>query len=188
MEIPAYRCLFWNLGSWILIPVPVFSEDKSGDVRFNRDIRPILASRCFKCHGPDLKKGGLNLQDPISAARELKTGHTAVVPGRSEASELIRRVRASDESERMPPQGNPLTAKQIASLRAWIEQGAEWPDSLANETEAPPLNPKAIAMQADVLPPFFDIRPARRCCSHCGHNKGDLAQGRDEVPAEQWPR
>jgi hypothetical protein len=97
-------------------------------VRFNRDIRPILSSRCFKCHGPDLKKGGLNLQDRESALKELKSGHVAIVPGKSDDSELMERVGTTLEAERMPPKGKaaPLTKKEIATLRAWIDQGAQY--------------------------------------------------------------
>ncbi len=95
-------------------------------VRFGRDVRPILAAHCFKCHGPDLKKGGLNLQDRQAALKTLKSGQVAIVPGDGGASELIHRVTASEESERMPPKGKPLTAKEIATLRAWIDQGAKY--------------------------------------------------------------
>src|SRR5208283_5455131 len=89
-------------------------------VRFNRDIRPILSSHCFQCHGPDLKKGGLNLQDRASATKELKSGVSAVVPGQSAASALIERVTQSDEELRMPPRGKGerLGADEVAKLRA----------------------------------------------------------------------
>src|SRR4051812_36260948 len=91
----------------------------SADVRFNRDVRPILSAKCFKCHGPDLKKGKLDLQTFAAA-----TKGKAVVPGDPAASTLLERVTAHEESERMPPRGEPLTKEQVATLRAWIEQGA----------------------------------------------------------------
>src|SRR5262249_38735232 len=68
-------------------PAPV--KAAAPEIRFNRDIRPILSNRCFKCHGPDLKKAGLNLQNRESALKELKSGHVAIVPGKSDESELI---------------------------------------------------------------------------------------------------
>jgi mono/diheme cytochrome c family protein len=114
------------------------------EVRYNRDIRPILSNRCFKCHGPDLKKGGLDLQSRDSATRELKSGHIAVVPGKSADSELITRVSAEDASERMPPKGKGerLTPEQIAKLRAWIDQGARWEEHWAYvKPVRPPLPP-----------------------------------------------
>jgi hypothetical protein len=119
------------LGLILLVPAQGQGESVSGEVRFNRDIRPILANRCFKCHGPDLKKGGLNLQDQVTALKELKSGLVAIVPGRSEASEMIRRVSTGDESERMPPKGSPLSAKEIAVLRVWIDQGAKYEEHWA---------------------------------------------------------
>jgi hypothetical protein len=102
-----------------------------GEVRFNRDIRPILSNRCFKCHGPDLKKGGLNLQARDTAVKELKSGHVAIVPGKSNESELVRRILADDPAERMPPKSPPLPPEQIAKLRAWIDQGAKYEEHWA---------------------------------------------------------
>jgi hypothetical protein len=102
-------------------------------ISYNRDIRPILANRCFKCHGPDLKKAGLNLQNRPGATKELKSGHVAVVPGKSDESELIERVSSPLEDERMPPKGKgkPLTKREIATLKAWIDQGAKYEEHWA---------------------------------------------------------
>ena len=100
---------------------------------FSRDIRPILAGRCFKCHGPDQKKAGLNLQDPASAFGRLKSGNVALVPGRSAESELLRRVGSADMDERMPPtgKGEPLSPAQVTLLGEWIDQGAKWEEHWA---------------------------------------------------------
>src|SRR5438128_2192529 len=73
------------------------------DVDFNRDIRPILSKGCFKCHGPDLKKAGLDLQNRETAFKRLKSGNFAIVPGKSAESALIERVSSTDEDLRMPP-------------------------------------------------------------------------------------
>ncbi len=100
-------------------------------VHFNRDIRPILSNRCFKCHGPDLKKGGLDLQNREAAIKKLATDSFAIVPGKSGASELMTRISAHDESERMPPKGDPLTPQQIATLKNWIDQGAKYEEHWA---------------------------------------------------------
>ena len=83
------------------------AKSTAPEIRFNRDIRPILSNRCFKCHGPDLKKAGLNLQNRESAVKELKSGHVAIVPGKSDESELIERITTSLEAERMPRRGKP---------------------------------------------------------------------------------
>jgi hypothetical protein len=112
---------------------PAPAKAAAAEVRFNRDIRPILSNRCFKCHGPDLKKGGLNLRSRDSALKELKSGHVAIVPGKSDESELIERVTTPLDAERMPPRGkgNPLTREEVAKLRAWIDQGAQYEEHWA---------------------------------------------------------
>jgi hypothetical protein len=97
-----------------------------GEVNFTREVKPLLARRCFACHGPDIGEGGLRLHEKESALAELDSGAHALVPGDVEQSELIARVSEADESLRMPPEGKPLTPDEIATLKAWIEQGAEW--------------------------------------------------------------
>src|SRR5262249_14361710 len=113
------------------------------EIRFNRDIRPILSENCFKCHGPDLKKAGLNLQNKESAFKELKSGAIPVVPGNTTASEMLRRVGSTDENERMPPKGKGerLKPEQVAKLRAWIEQGAKWEEHWAYVKPERPVPP-----------------------------------------------
>jgi mono/diheme cytochrome c family protein len=108
-------------------PTPVSAAD---EVRYNRDIRPILSNHCFKCHGPDLKKSGLDLQTRDTALKPAKSGEPAIVPGNAAASHLIQRVLAED-SDRMPPRGEPLKPQQIATLRAWIDQGAHYEEHWA---------------------------------------------------------
>ncbi|MBL8850942.1 MAG: hypothetical protein JNG89_14785, partial [Planctomycetaceae bacterium] len=100
----------------------------AGDVRtidFDRDVRPILVARCFRCHGPGKAEAGLRLSDATSGLAELESGHRAVVPGYPDASELLRRIMA-EPAERMPPDSS-LSDEQIATLREWIAGGAEWP-------------------------------------------------------------
>jgi len=98
-------------------------------VEFNRQIRPLLADRCFRCHGPDARqrKGDLRL-DTAEGATAKRDGSAAIVPRDAQASELIRRITAGDEGERMPPlgAGKPLAPDEIQLLRRWVEQGAEY--------------------------------------------------------------
>jgi mono/diheme cytochrome c family protein len=97
-----------------------------GEVNFSRDVKPLLARRCFACHGPDAGEGGLRFGDRESALAELDSGLHAIVPGNVDESALIDRITATDEFERMPPEGKPLTAEEVDLLRRWIEQGAPW--------------------------------------------------------------
>jgi hypothetical protein len=96
------------------------------EVSFAADIKPILARRCFACHGPDVEIGGLRLHQQAAALAELESGGRAIVPGRTDESLLLARVSAEDEIERMPPEGEPLSPQEIAAFRHWIAQGAKW--------------------------------------------------------------
>lgn len=95
-------------------------------VSFAREVKPLLARRCFACHGPTKGEGGLHLDDPGKALAELDSGSHAIVPGSVEESVLVDRVSAEDEEMRMPPEGKPLDPAEIDLLRRWIAQGAKW--------------------------------------------------------------
>jgi mono/diheme cytochrome c family protein len=95
-------------------------------VDYVRDIRPILSRKCYSCHGPKKQKSGFRL-DTVAAAIEGGEAGPAIVPGKSNRSRLIQVVTGADEVPAMPPEGPRLTAKQIALLRAWIDQGAKGP-------------------------------------------------------------
>ena len=108
-------------------PVPPGGDDPKVD--FNRDIRPILANNCLLCHGPDAKnrKADLRLDVREVAISDLG-GHSAIVPGKPDKSELIKRVTSTDRDEAMPPAktGKKLTKEQVGLLRKWIELGAPY--------------------------------------------------------------
>src|SRR5262245_6829826 len=95
-------------------------------VDFTRDVQPILSAHCLRCHGPDKQKGDLRLDQPQSARR-----NGSILPGDSRKSPLIHRVAGIGDAKRMPPSGPGLTPRQVAVLRAWVDQGASWPDSAA---------------------------------------------------------
>lgn len=128
-----------------LILVLLASVAVADDPQFNRDIRPILSNHCFTCHGPDsaTREGGLRLDQRDAAMAESDSGEYAIVPGDIAASEIIRRVTSDDPDVRMPPADGPkpLDGKQIETLKAWIEKGAEyqshWAFAPIAETEVP---------------------------------------------------
>jgi mono/diheme cytochrome c family protein len=141
---------------------------------FGRQIRPLLSDNCFTCHGPDEAKRKAKLRlDTQEGALAERSGRAAVVPGKPEASELIARITTADEDDRMPPpkSGKQLTAEQIALLKRWIEQGAEWQQHWAfaplRKPEIPHLPARAWArnpidlfvlarLQAEGLTPATD--------------------------------
>ena len=99
-------------------------------VDFGRKIRPLLAEKCFSCHGLDEDNRAtemrLDTQEGLLAA--LDSDGFAVVPGKPDKSVLYQRIVAEDEYERMPPEEyeKPLTPEEIKLVRLWIEQGAVW--------------------------------------------------------------
>jgi hypothetical protein len=111
-------------------------------VNFRTDIQPILAQRCYRCHGPDQAKGGLRLSSRDGTFAELESGERAVVPGQPDESIILERVTSTDEGSRMPPEGKPLSDEQVAALRAWIESGAKWQDHWAFEPVTRPAPPE----------------------------------------------
>lgn len=103
-------------------------------VDFQNEVRPILDT-CIKCHGPEKQQGGVRFDLQSGAFRAGDSDSHAIVPRDSTKSELIRRIETKDASERMPPKGEPLTQYQIKVLRAWIDQGAHWPESSESRVE-----------------------------------------------------
>lgn len=99
----------------------------SAKVDFSREVKPLLAEHCLKCHGPDKAEGGLNLVDRAGALKELESGSQAIVPGDLAKSELIRRITEKNADERMPPpEEKRLSAAEIELLRRWVAEGAEY--------------------------------------------------------------
>jgi hypothetical protein len=97
---------------------------RADDISFSHDIQPILAKRCFSCHGPAEQEAGLAFHDRSLATTESDSGAVAIVPGKPQASELIQRVSSHDELTRMPPEGEPLSPDEVKLLADWISAGA----------------------------------------------------------------
>ena len=115
---------------------------------FNRDIRPILSNRCFKCHGPDEanQEAGLRLDHREAAIQELDSGERAIVPGHADASELVARIMSDDPALVMPPPHTKvsLSADEQRMLAAWVEAGAEYAPHWAF---LPPVKPEPPAVR-----------------------------------------
>ncbi len=93
----------------------------------------IFRERCISCHGEKTQESELRLDQSAGALRGGDGGRVIVV-GKSDSSELIRRVASTDADERMPPEGTQLTADEIGILSRWIVAGAHWPEALAGKT------------------------------------------------------
>jgi mono/diheme cytochrome c family protein len=102
------------------------SPAASRRVDFNRDVRPLLVKHCLACHGPTKQKGGLRL-DQKAAALLGGDGGPVIVAGNGGESLIVQLTAGQEEDRIMPPKGQRLTAEEVGTLKAWIDQGAEWP-------------------------------------------------------------
>jgi len=134
-----------------LIATQLFAETKASasagaGIDFSRQIRPILSDNCFACHGPDegARKAKLRLDIKEGALKGGKSGDPAIVPGKADESELIKRIITSDEDDVMPPPKSKkkLTATQIDLLKRWVAEGAPWPSHWAFEKPEHPALPE----------------------------------------------
>ncbi len=151
----ALGTIFVGPGLWSGSGVAAYGDAPAAarQVRFNREVRPILSENCFTCHGPDLKSRQADLRlDLREGALADLGGHSAVVPKDVAKSVLMQKITEKDASSRMPPPetGRTLTPQQIETLRLWIEQGAEYEP---HWSFIPPKRPE--------LPPVADAHWAR---------------------------
>lgn len=128
-------------GALLLAGVP----EASAKVDFVKDIQPILQKSCVECHSAEKTKGDLRLDNKEGALHAVKAGKSA-------DSELYKRViLPKDHDDIMPPKGEPLNKAQTDLLKAWIDEGAVWPDGLTLKAGG-----EASAKAEDVLP---EIKP-----------------------------
>lgn len=110
----------------------------AGAQDFAREVAPVFAARCVGCHGPDKQRSGYRLDVRANALRGGELSAPNIVPGDSAGSPLVRYVTGADPDVRMPPEGERLTAGEIAAIRRWIDAGAVWPDAAS----APVADPR----------------------------------------------
>lgn len=108
-------------------------------IDFTRDVQPIFSKSCISCHGPEKQKGGYRLDSPAAALRGGEAYSPAIKPGDSAGSPLIHLVAGLVPDSLMPAKGDPLTPEQIGVLRAWIDQGAKFPEASAVKSEVDPI-------------------------------------------------
>src|SRR5262245_25773741 len=128
----ALACYFSLLCAGPIVPALQAAEEKlppplKSKIDFVRDVEPILHTKCYECHGSGMQMNGLRFDQKEVA---LKCGYSgpAIVTGNSAKSSLILRVSSDKDGFKMPPAGPSLAAREIGVLRAWIDQGALWPD------------------------------------------------------------
>ena len=134
------------------------------EVDFSKDILPILSNNCFQCHGPDAAQRAADLRLDLEegAFSELPTGEFAIVKGKPDHSALMQRITEADPDLKMPPadSGKSLTEKDIALLRQWIEEGANWNEHWAYVPPQMPALPEPVAgwEQGNAIDLFIQAR------------------------------
>lgn len=146
---------------------------------YNRSIRPILSENCFKCHGADEKqrKGKLRLD-----LRDAAIAKKAIIPGKPEESELVKRLFASDQEDLMPPpkENHQLTDSDKNTLKRWIAEGAEYKNHWAFIPPTKPAVPQISNSKSEIAKPIDAFVLARLAELHL--------QPAAAAPKEQWLR
>ena len=127
----------------------------AGAVDFAHEVVPILRKRCAECHSGDARQGGFSINTREAMLAGGDSGIPGFVAGDPAASEVVVRITSTDPDVRMPSEGDPLPAAEIAVLKAWIAEQAPWEPGFAFKGTAwePPL-----ALRAVTLPPVVDGR------------------------------
>ena len=125
---------------------------QADEVDFASQIQPILAKRCYSCHGPDVHEGTVRFDKRDTLLVQADSGQVAIVPGKAAESEMIRRIVADDHT-RMPPDGKPLTKTEVEALTSWIQSGAEYKKHWSFQPLTSPALPR-IEHTADALEPL----------------------------------
>lgn len=114
----------------LLLPALLISavSARAAPPDFEKEIQPIFAANCSKCHGPEKQKGGYRLDVKSIALTGGEGSAPNILPGRASASALVKYISSDDPEERMPPKGDALAPGDIAKIKAWIDAGAAWPE------------------------------------------------------------
>lgn len=125
--LPSALCLFLLAGLALSAEPDKLPPPAKKKIAYEKDILPLLKKNCYKCHADEKQEGNLRLDRRESA---LAGGDSGVVikSGKSAESLLIQLAGGLDPEESMPPGDEKLTSEQVGILRAWIDQGVDWPD------------------------------------------------------------
>ena len=128
------------------------------EVSFNRDVRPILSDTCFRCHGPDenARMAGLRLDIREKALRPTQSGRIPIVPGKPEASEIVRRIFSDDPKVTMPPAfaDKHLTPREKETIRQWVAEGAPYEGHWSFQPVQRPAVPAVAGKGAPIRNPI----------------------------------
>ena len=121
----------------VLLAAGAAAQDASAPaVDFVRDIQPLLKEHCIACHGEKKQKGSLRL-DSRAMAMEGGAAGKSILPGNGKGSRLVALLLDPNPDDRMPQKADPLPKEKIDLIRAWIDQGAAWPETASSATATP---------------------------------------------------
>jgi len=176
LALPCLTDIFMSRSAFLLLLIFTAEAVAADRVDYLRDIKPVLAQKCFACHGALKQQSGLRL-DTAATIRTGGDSGPAIVAGKPIESLLLKRVSAQDADSRMPPEGEgePLDSAQLAKLKTWIEQGAEAPDEplppdpRSHWAYKPPIRPAVPATRRGswVRNPIDAFIAADRCLHRC---------------------
>lgn len=113
-----------SLKRWLILAA---IAARAQEIDFVRDIEPVFHTKCYGCHGAVQQANGLRLDDRAAALKGSYSG-PVILAGNSEGSKLVERVTSDKKGFQMPPAGPRLNEREIKALKAWIDQGAKWPE------------------------------------------------------------
>ncbi|WP_442508219.1 DUF1553 domain-containing protein [Novipirellula sp. SH528] len=142
--------------AFVVLACLLQSQAAAEVVDFVRDVRPIFEKHCYSCHGESKQKSGLRLDIKSEALKGGDGYGELVVPGDIDDSPLIELVTTDDEDSRMPPDADPLSPAEIATLTRWVEQDAVWPDGVDLAVLEDRLDHWSFHPIADAVAPAVD--------------------------------
>jgi mono/diheme cytochrome c family protein len=150
---------------WLVLAIAAAIPAAAAGIDFARQIQPILSENCYQCHGPgdSSRKARLRLDTREGALGPGKSGKFAVVPGKPDASELVRRIISTDRDDHMPPadSNKKLSSAQVDLLRRWVAEGGKWGTHWSFVPPELPRIPKAKGLKgANPIDAFIAARLA----------------------------
>ena len=118
---------YWLIPAILIVGIFSYSWIfRAAKIDYNTEVKPILNKKCITCHGGVRKKAGFSLLFREEAIDKTESGKAAIIPGDPDHSEFMRRLTSKNPEERMPYHDSPLNEKEIATLRQWIREGANY--------------------------------------------------------------
>jgi len=147
------RLLPFGISLTLIASVAAYIYWPVDKIDYNTQVKPIFNKKCITCHGGVKQKAGFSLLFREEALGNTESGKPAIIPGKPDESELIRRISLEDPEERMPYKHEPLSEDEIEILTQWIKQGAEWGEHWAyvsvQEVAVPTLKSDWIKNEID---------------------------------------